>query len=74
MSSHTIEKKIIIFPCVDTETDKEDSIDFHEIIIPFSKFGISQSIEYIYTGNENLEFDKRHPIYRRLLINEFQEL
>jgi hypothetical protein len=74
MSSHTIEEKIIIFPCMDTETTKEDSINFYEIIIPFSKFGVSQSIEYIYDGNENLEFSKRHPIYRRLLLNEFKGL
>jgi hypothetical protein len=73
MSSHTVQNKVHIFPCDDTETDKEDSINFNEIIIPFSKFGISQSLEYIYDGNENLKFSKRHPIFRRLLLNEFQE-
>ena len=72
MSSQTVEKKVHIFPCDDT--DKEDSINFYEIIIPFSKFGNSQSLEYIYDGNENLEFKERHPTYRKLLLNEFQKL
>ncbi|MFX1532336.1 MAG: hypothetical protein ACFFBC_14560 [Promethearchaeota archaeon] len=73
MSSHSVDEKVYIFTCDDIETDNEDSINFHEIIIPFSEFGISQSPEYIYDGKENLEFSKRHPIYRRLLLNEFQE-
>ena len=70
MSSHTIKTKVFLFPSVDT--DKEDSINFNEIIIPFSNFGNSQSLAYIYNGNENIKFNERHPIYRRLLLNEFQ--
>ena len=70
MSSHTVEKKVIIFPSYDS--DKEESINFYEIIIPFSNFGSSRSITYIYNGNENIKFNERHPVYRRLLLNEFQ--
>ena len=48
MSSQTVEKKIVIFSCDDS--DKENSINFNEIIIPFSNFGSSQSPAYIYNG------------------------
>lgn len=72
MSSQTVEKKIIIFPSDDT--NNEDSINFNEIIIPFSNFGSSPSPEYIYNGNENIKFNERHPAYRRLLLGEFQKI
>lgn len=72
MSSQTVENKVLIFPS--DNTDKEDSINFNEIIIPFSKFGSSQSLAYIYKGNENIKFNERHPIYRRLLLNEFHKI
>ncbi|MBA7519543.1 hypothetical protein ES705_11622 [subsurface metagenome] len=72
MSSQIVEKKVLIFPS--DNTDKEDSINFNEIIIPFSNFGSSQSLAYIYNGNENIKFNKRHPVYRRLLLNEFHKI
>ena len=72
MSSQTVEKKVLIFPGYNT--DKEDSINFNEIIIPFSNFGSSQSLAYIYNGNENIKFNERHPVYRRLLLNEFHKI
>lgn len=71
MSSHTIEKEVIIFPCVNSEKDK--SINFREIIIPFSSFGSSQNLIYIYDGNENIKFSERHPVYQRLLFDEFHK-
>jgi len=70
MSSQTVKKKVFIFPGDDA--DKEDSINFNDIIIPFSNFGSSQSLPYIYNGYENIKFNERHPVYRRLLLNEFQ--
>jgi len=72
MSSQTVEKKVLIFPSYNT--DKEDSINFNKIIIPFSNFGSSQSLAYIYNGNENIKFNERHPVYRRLLLNEFHKI
>ena len=72
MSSQTVEKKIVIFSCDDS--DKENSINFNEIIIPFSNFGSSQSPAYIYNGNEHIKFNKRHPVYRKLLLNEFYKI
>jgi len=71
MSSQTVEKKVIIFPSFDT--DKEDSINFDDIIIPFSNFGSSNKPSYIYNGDEDINFNKRHPLYQKLLLNEFAE-
>jgi hypothetical protein len=73
MSSQTVERKVLIFLSDDTGADKEDSINFNEIIIPFSNFGSSQNLTYIYNGNEGIKFNERHPVYRRLLLNEFTE-
>jgi hypothetical protein len=71
MSSHTVEKKVIIFPCYDS--DREESINFKEILIPFSNFECSHNLIYIYNGNEKIKFNKRHPVYRRLLFDEFHK-
>jgi len=72
MSSHTAKTKVHIFPSEDT--DKEDSINFNEIVIPFSNFGSSQSLAYIYNGTENIRFNERHPVYRNLLLHEFHKI
>ncbi len=71
MSSQTAEKKIQIFPIF--RTDIEDSINFDDIIIPFSSFGKSKSPSYIYNGDEDINFNKKHPVYQKLLLNEFAE-
>jgi len=72
MSSQTVEKKVIIFPSDDT--NNENSINFDEIIIPFSNFGNSPSPEFIYNGNENMKFKRRHPLYKAILLNEFYKI
>ena len=74
MSSQTVERKVVIFPSVDNDSDKEESINFNKIIIPFSNFGNSQTPAFIYHGNENIKFNKRHPVYRNLLLNEFSKI
>lgn len=71
MSSRTLEKKEHIFTIYDTYI--EDSINFDDIIIPFSDLGESKSLSYIYEGDEDISFKKRHPIYRKLLLDEFIE-
>ncbi len=71
MSSQTVEKKEYIFPIYDTY--KEDSINFNDIIIPFSNFGSSKNPLYIYNGDEDINFNERHPVYQKLLLNEFTE-
>jgi len=69
MSSQTAEKKEPIFPIYDTYIG--DSINFDDIIIPFSDFGISKNPSYIYNGNEDINFKERHPVYQKLFLDEF---
>lgn len=69
MSSQSVEIKLIIFPRYNAY--KEDSINFNEIIIPFSNFGKSNIPEYIYKGDEIIRFNERHPFYQKLLLDEF---
>ncbi|MFX1419152.1 MAG: hypothetical protein ACFE9N_09560 [Promethearchaeota archaeon] len=71
MSSQTIEKKVHIFPIY--YTYHEDSINFNEIIIPFSEFGKSKSPSYIYEGMEKIAFKKSHPKFQKILLNEFSD-
>jgi len=72
MSSQSVEKKVIVFPCYNAY--KEDSINFNEIVIPFSNVGKPKVSMYIYKGGENIEFNERHPIFQKLLLDEFAEL
>jgi len=69
MSSQTVEKKEPIFPIYDIY--REDFINFDDIIIPFSDFGISKNPSYIYNGNEDINFKERHPVYQKLFLDEF---
>ena len=69
MSSHTIEQKFIFFPKY--EPENEEIINFKECVILFSEFPSSLSCEFIYNGNESIKFNKRHPVYRKLFLNEF---
>jgi hypothetical protein len=71
MSSQTVEKKEQVFLIYDTNI--EDSINFDDIIIPFSDFGISNDSSYIYNGDEDIIFKERHPVYQKLLSNEFTD-
>ena len=71
MSSQTVEKKSQIFPIY--KTSIEDSINFDDIIVHFSDLGTSKSAEFIYNGNEKITFKKRHPVFRKLFLNEFKE-
>ncbi|MFX0021523.1 MAG: hypothetical protein ACFE9S_04305 [Candidatus Hermodarchaeota archaeon] len=71
MSSQSVEKTEIIILSFDNY--QEDSIDFKKILIPFSKFGISKTLEYIYEGFEKIIFKERHPCYKSILLDEFAE-
>ena len=70
MSSQIVEKKKPIFPIYNTNI--EDSINFDDIIIPFSDFGIPKNPSYIYNGDEDINFKERHPIYKKLFLDEFR--
>ena len=67
MSSKIIEKKIH-----EIKFEIQESFQVKNIIIPFSLFFMNRE-EYIYTGEERLPFNKKHPLYKTLLLNEFRE-
>ncbi|HEC40927.1 MAG TPA: hypothetical protein ENI29_21965 [bacterium] len=50
----------------------EDFFDIKTVIFPFSLM-LREKEKYIYSGEEKMLFQKRHPIYRFLLLNEFSE-
>jgi hypothetical protein len=72
MSSQSVEKTELIILRFDNH--QEDSIDFNKIMIPFSKFCISKSPEYIYEGFEKIIFEESHPRYKSILLDEFSEI
>jgi len=42
------------------------------IIVPFTSFfGIRE--KFIYTGEEKIPFQKRHPLYKSIMLDEFRE-
>jgi len=69
MSSKTVEKKSE--DIIEAEIISEP-ISLKKIIIPFSEFGKSQ--HYIYLGFEKIPFRERHPIYQKILKNEFADV
>ncbi|MFX0039584.1 MAG: hypothetical protein ACFFCY_04990 [Promethearchaeota archaeon] len=71
MSSQSEEKTEFIVLSFDDY--KEDSINFNRIVIPFSKFGLSKTPGYIYEGNEDIAFNKRHTVYKSIFLDEFTE-
>ncbi|MFW9989986.1 MAG: hypothetical protein ACFFC3_15160 [Candidatus Odinarchaeota archaeon] len=68
MSSKTLDRK---FEAITREYNIQVPINLKNFIIPFSEFG--QSIEYIYFGYEKIPFIERHPIYQRIIKNEFDK-
>jgi len=42
------------------------------IFVPFSSFfGIRE--KFIYTGEEKIPFQKKHPLYKSIMLDEFRE-
>ncbi len=50
----------------------KEVFDIKTVVFPFSLIPRKKE-EYIYSGEEKMLFQKRHPIYRSLLLNEFSE-
>ncbi|MHA1782333.1 MAG: hypothetical protein ACTSUL_02790 [Promethearchaeota archaeon] len=44
--------------------------DLSEITIPFSKLKKKNDRD-IYSGSENISFNNRHPIFKKILLEEF---
>ncbi|MFX0021962.1 MAG: hypothetical protein ACFE9S_06520 [Candidatus Hermodarchaeota archaeon] len=68
MSTGKIEK---IFLNELEPTDQQLILDSSKAYIPFSNISETAKSEYIYTGNEEIPFKERHPIYQELFIYEF---
>jgi len=66
MSSKLLNKK---FEDIVEEEPVKKPFDLKEFVIPFSEFG--KSVKYIYFGFEKIPFKERHPVYQRILMNEF---
>ena len=45
--------------------------NLREAVIPFSEIVEIQYVEYIYTGDEKIPFEKRLPEYQKIFIAEF---
>lgn len=71
MSSKIVEKKYHFVPGY--ESVEEESINLKNIIIPFSKVGTSKKYSDFYNGAEDIPFKERHPIFKKILLNEFIE-
>ena len=71
MSSHSAEKKFHFVHI--NESYEEEFVNFNNIIIPFSEFGNSKKISYLYNGLEEMPFKVRHPKFKEILLNEFIE-
>lgn len=68
MSTGKIEK---IFLNELEPTDQQLILGSAKAYIPFSNISVTVHSEYIYTGNEEIPFKERHPVYQELFIYEF---
>jgi hypothetical protein len=66
MSSKSIDKKVVHLDIEITE-----SFQVKDIIIPYSLFFRRQE-PFIYSGQEKMPFEKRHPLYKSIMLNEFR--
>lgn len=62
------------------ETEKCEDLNINrfgdvlqKFMIPFSSIFKRKRVNDIYTGNEKIPFNDRHPIYKALLKLEFEE-
>lgn len=70
MSSKSLDKKIRESPFFNIE----QRLKLKNLIIPFSKFPVSDSERgYIYYGFEKMPFKERHKAYQTIIKHEFAE-
>lgn len=67
MSSKSIDKKVVHF-----EVDSKESSHIKNVVIPFSLF-FRKPQKFIYSGQEEILFKNRHPLYKSILLNEFRD-
>ena len=68
MSSKTSKDKFQV--ASKDQLSKNRPINIKEITIPFTKL-IDVNPLYIYSGKEKIPFNKRHPEYQAIFLNEF---
>ncbi|NVM34411.1 MAG: hypothetical protein HWN81_02370 [Candidatus Lokiarchaeota archaeon] len=71
MSLKPVKKKFQF--AFDNDSFEEESINLNNITIPFSEFGNSKKLSYLYNGLEEITFKERHLVYQKILLNEFVE-
>ncbi len=52
-------------------SEQDPTSDISTVSVPFSNVGNTIVHTYIYFGNEKIPFNRRHPEYQEILINEF---
>jgi hypothetical protein len=67
MSSRAIDKRYH-----ENEYEITKPLHLKDIIIPYSQFYGNQE-RFIYTGEEKIPFQNRHPLYKIIMLNEFRE-
>ena len=67
MSSKSTDKKVIHI-----EFETKESFEVKDIVIPYSLFFRKQE-PFIYSGQERIPFEKRNPLYKSILLNEFRD-
>ncbi|MFW9896507.1 MAG: hypothetical protein ACFFD7_11940 [Candidatus Thorarchaeota archaeon] len=65
MSSDTKENNV-----VKVEYKEDEVLDLNPIVIPFSLFFPKKQHD-IYDGSEKISFNKRDPLYKAILLQEF---
>ncbi len=69
MSSKTVKKKI--HDSTKDQISKKRPINIKELTVPFSELLDHVKPLYIYNGNEEIPFKKRHPEYQTIFQYEF---
>jgi hypothetical protein len=68
MSTGKIER---IFQDEFEPTDQQLILGCSRVYVPFSKLPESKKLVYIYTGQEDIPFKERYPVYQELFLFEF---
>lgn len=68
MSIDIIEKEP---PIVKDKLDEDDNLDYSEVVISFSDFFHKIELLDVYSGDENIPFEKRASEYKEMLKTEF---
>ena len=71
MSSKSVDKNALKIQ--DHEDIIEEFFNLKNLIISFSEIFGYKKEDYIYSGDEKISFEKRHPLYQIILRKEFGE-